>query len=68
MLKEEFETWSIDHLPNTTLIIFGIHITNVGYLEDRCPYFIELSDGNIEESNKILIELDTTAIILKTND
>ena len=40
-----------------------MYITNLGYFEDRSPHFTELLDGNMEELNKILVELDTIAII-----
>ncbi len=68
MLGEEFETWPADLLPDTTLVTVGMHVTNLGYLEDRPPYFTELPEGGTEESNRMLIGLDTAAVIPKTLD
>ena len=45
-----------------------MHITNLGYLENRSSHFIELSNGNTEELNRILIRLDITAIISETGN
>ncbi len=39
MLGKEFETWLADLLPDTILITIGMHITNLGYLEDGPPCF-----------------------------
>ncbi len=68
MLREEFETWPVDPLPDTTLIIVGMHVTKLGYLEDGPPCFTELPDGGTEESNRMLVGLDTAAVIPETND
>ncbi len=68
MLGEEFETWPADPLPDTTLITVGMHITNLGYLEDGPPCFTELPDGGTEELNRMLVGLDTAAIIPETDD
>ncbi len=61
MLGEKFEKWPADLFPNTTLVTIGNYVTNLGYLEDRSSYFIE-------KSKKILVGLDTAAVIPKTND
>ena len=68
MLGKEFEMWPANPLPNRTLITVDMHIINLGYLEERLFYFIELSDGDTEESNRILIGLEITTVIPKTND
>ena len=68
MLKEEFEIWSADPLSDATLITVGMHVINLGYLENRPPHFRELSDSGMEESNRMLIELKTAAIIPETDD
>ncbi len=68
MLGEEFKTWPADPLPDTILITVGIHVTNLGYLEDRPPHFTELLDGSTKESNKMLVRLDIAAIIPETDN
>lgn len=68
MLKEEFEMWPADLFPNTTLITIGIYVINFGYLEDGPPCLMKFPDGDTKELNKMLVGLDTTAIIPKTND
>ncbi len=68
MLGEEFETWSTDPLLDTTLVTVGKHITILDYLEDRPSCFTKFPEGGTEESNKMLVELDTAGIISKTND
>lgn len=50
MLREEFEIWLADPLFNIILIIVGMYVTNLGYLEDGSPYFTEFSDSGTEES------------------
>ena len=68
MLKEEFKMWPVDLLPDAILITVGIYIINLGYLEDKFPCFIEFSDGNIDKLNRMLVGLDTTAIIPETDN
>ena len=68
MFRKEFETWPADFLSNATLIIIGIHVTNLGYLQNKPPHFMELFDSNTKESNKILVRLDIAAIIPETNN
>lgn len=68
MLGKEFETWPIDSFPNMTLIIVSILVTNLDYLENGSLCFTKLSDGNMKESNRILVGLDIPTIIQKTND
>ena len=68
MLKEEFETWLADPLSNATLIIVGIYAINLSYPKDGPFCFIELPNSNIEESDKILIGLDTVIVIPKTDN
>lgn len=68
MRGEKFKIWPTNLLPNTTLITIGIHVTNLGYLENISLYFKKLSNSNLEESNKILIKLDIATIIIETNN
>lgn len=68
MLGKESEMWPADPLPNVTLITVRIQITHMGYLEEASSLFTEHSDGGIEKSNKLLIELNTTAIIPEINN
>lgn len=60
--------WLADFIPNTTIFTVGIHVTNLNYLKNGFFYFMELSDGNIEESNKIFVRLDKIAAISDNND
>ncbi len=68
MLGEEFKTWPADPLPDATLITVGMHVTNLSYLEDGPPCFTQLPDGGMEESNRILVGVDTAAVIPETNN
>lgn len=68
ILEKEFKTWSADPLSNAILITIGMHVANLGYLEDGSPYFIELPDSNMKKSNRMLVGLDTAAIIPETDD
>lgn len=68
MLGEEFKTWPADSIPITKLLTIGIHVTNFGNLEDGLPYFTELPDSGIKESDRMLIRLNTAAVILDNND
>ena len=68
MLREEFKMWLVDPFPNITLIIIGIYVTSLGYLEDKPLCFINLLNSSIEELNKMLIKLDTATVIPKTDN
>lgn len=68
MLEEEFKTKPADPLSNTRPVTVRMHITNLGYLEDRPLCFIKLPDGGIEEFNKMLVGLDTATIILESDN
>ena len=68
MLGEEFKTWPADLLSNATLVILNMHVTNLDYLEDGPLCFMELLDGNTEKSNKMLVGLNTAAVIPKSNN
>lgn len=68
MLGKKFKTWPADSLSNTIFVIMGIYVTNIGYLEDGSSCFTEISDGGIEESNKILKKLNIVAVIPKTHN
>ena len=68
IFKEEFELWPTDPFSNMTFVTVCIHITNLSYLEDRSPHFSELLNSGIEELNRILVGLDTAAIISGTNN
>ncbi len=63
MLGKEFETWPADPLSDPTLITVGMCVTNLGYLEDGSRRFTKLPNSGTEESNKMLVELDTAAVI-----
>ena len=67
MLGEEFDMWSADSFPNVTFIMVCMHVTSLGYLENGPLCFTELLDGGIKESNRMLIGLDTAAIIPDTD-
>ena len=45
-----------------------MHVINLGYLENGLFCFIELSNGNTNKSNKMLIGLNIATIISKTNN
>ena len=68
MFKKKFKIWLTDLLPNMTLITIDIYIIKLGYLENGPPCFTKLLDDNKEKLNKILIELDTATVILKTDN
>lgn len=68
MLREKFETWLADFFSNTILVLIGIYVINLGYLEDGSRYIIKLLDSSIKESNRILVELDIVTIIPKINN
>lgn len=51
MLEEEFKTWPADAIPDAILLILGIYVINLGYLEDRSPRVIELLDDGTEGLN-----------------
>ncbi len=68
MFREEFETWPANPHSDAPLITFGIHVINLGYLEDGPPCFTELPDSGTEESNRMLVGLDTAAVIPETDD
>ena len=68
MLRKKFETWLANPFPNITLIIVGMHITNLGYLEDKSLCFMELPNNGMEKSYRMLVGLDTAAIIQETNN
>lgn len=65
MLREEFKTQFIDTIPDTTLLILSIHITNLGYLKYRPLCVIKLPNGSIKELN---FGLDYAAAIPDTNN
>ena len=45
-----------------------MHIINLNYLKDRLFCFTKLLDNGIKELNRILVGLNTIAVILKTNN
>ncbi len=51
-----------------TLITVGMDVTNLGYLRDGPPHFTKLPDSGTKESNRMLIGLNTAAVIPETND
>lgn len=68
MFGEEIETWPVNPLPDTTLVIIGIYITNLSYLKDGPSHFMEFPDSSMEESNWMLVVLDIAAIIPETDN
>lgn len=68
MLKDEFKIWSVNLFLDTTFIIVGIHVINLGYLKNRSLCFIKLSDDGTKEINKILIRLNIDVVISETDD
>lgn len=68
MLVKEFKMWLADFLFVTTLIIGGMYITNLSYLKDGFFCFTEHLDSSTEMLNRILIGLDTAAVISKMNN
>lgn len=67
ILGKEFETWLADSFLYMTLVTIGMYVTNLGYLEDRSPCFMVLLEGSIKKSNRMLVGLDITVVILETN-
>lgn len=55
--ENERKTWPAHPIPDATLLTLGMHVTNLGYLEDGPPRFTELPDGGTEESNRTLVGL-----------
>lgn len=68
MLEEEFKMWPINPLPNAILVIVHIYVTNLSYLKNGPLYITELLDNSTEESNMIVLGLDTAVVILETNN
>lgn len=68
MLGEEFETWPVVPIPDTTLLILRIYITMLGYLADGPFYFTKVPDNATEELNRILSGLDNTPTIPNNNN
>lgn len=68
MFEKEFKTLSIDLFSNITLAIVNIHITNLDYLEDKLLCFIKLLNSGIEELNRMLLGLNTSAVIPITDN
>lgn len=68
ILREKFKTWPVDAFSNKTFITVNIYITNLDYLEDGLTHFTELLDGNIVDSSRMLISLDTTTVIFKIDN
>lgn len=65
MLKEKFEKWSVDPISYSILLTLSMHVTNLGYQEDRPSCFMELLNGNMKELNRTLKKLDNAAAILE---
>ena len=49
-------------------ITISMYIINLSYLEDKLFYFTKLPNGDIEKLDRILIRLDISAIIPKTDN
>lgn len=63
MLEKKFKTWPTNLISNATLLIFGMHVINLSYLEDKPLYFTKFLDGGMKKSNKTLEKLDNTTAI-----
>lgn len=68
MLNKKFKTWPADPILNAIFLILNMHIINLGYLEDGFFWFTEFSDGNTEELNGILEELNNAVAISNYNN
>lgn len=68
MLRKEFVILPIDSLFNATIITVDIHVINLDYPEERHFCLTELSDGSKEKLNRILVGLNTTAVIPESDD
>lgn len=68
MITKNFKTWLVYFFLNITLIIIGMHITNLGYQEEKPPHFTKLPNDNTEKSNKILVILNISTVFLETNN
>lgn len=49
-------------------VTIDIQVTNLGYLENRTLGFIKLPDGGTQESNRMLVGLDTAVGITETKN
>lgn len=67
MLDKEFKTWLADPIFDIIFIIYKMHITYLGSLEDGLFCIIDLLDGNTRESN-MLKRLNKIVIISNNND
>lgn len=68
ILREKFKIWQVDPFFDTIFITLSLYVLNLSYLEDKSFCFTKFIDSGIKELTKILIRLDTAAIILKTDD
>lgn len=59
---KEFESWLSDPIFDTILFTFGMHVTNLGYLEDKVLYITKILDGDTKELD-LGLGLDYTVAI-----
>lgn len=68
MLGRKFETWPATSFSNTIFVIFGIHVIDLSFLKNGLLYFTELPNNGTKKSNRMLVGLDTAAVIQKTDN
>lgn len=49
MLKKEFKMWPTDPISDATLLVLGMYISNLDYLENGAFYVTKLPDSGTEE-------------------
>lgn len=67
MLKEKFEIWPANPILNMSLLAFGMHVINLGYLKDKFPCITKFLNSNREELD-LGLGLDHTAAISDNDD
>lgn len=60
--------WPAIPIPDVILLILKMHLIILGYMEDELSCFTELSDDNMEKSNRILSGRDNTSVIPDNDD
>lgn len=68
MLREEFKIWLTNPIFDVIFIIIDMHVSNLDYLKNKSLSFTKVPDSGIKKSNKMMVGLDITAIILKTDN
>lgn len=65
MLGNKFKSWPVNSFFNVIFIIIDMHITYLSNVEAKLPHSTKLSDDNTKKFQKMLVRLDTAAIILE---